>query len=264
MYKVMFVDDEPWAVIDMIHSIPWKDKGFELSGYFDKPTQAFKEIMEHQPDIVFTDILMPVWDGFELIKQCRMAGSESEFIILSSYSDFPLAKQAIRSAVLDYCLKPVNPDAMADLLDEMRSLFDDRKIEQNGIKQNAYDGHEEDATGADVLKQAKTHEHFDAMLKFIEEHYHSRLVMTHLAEHFHYNKNYICYLFKKHGHTTFTTYLTNVRINEAKRLLRDGTLSQSDIAVKVGFRDYYYFNKVFKAECGITPLQYQNKRKSGI
>ena len=258
MYKVMFVDDEPWAVIDMIHSIPWEEKGFEVSGYFDKPTQAFKEIIAQQPDIVFTDIRMPVWDGFELIKQCRMAGSESEFIILSSYSDFPLAKQAIRAAVLDYCLKPVNPDVMTDLLDEMRSLLDDRNIEREELE-NAYEKQAEEDADEDNLKHAKAHERFNAMLDFIKEHYHNRLVMTHLAEHFHYNKNYICYLFKKYGNTTFTTYLTQVRINEAQRLLRDGVLSQGDIAVKVGFRDYYYFNKVFKAECGITPLQYQNK-----
>ena len=252
MYKVMFVDDEPWAVVDMIHSIPWMDSGFEVSGYFDKPTLAYKQILEHQPDLVFTDIRMPAWDGFELIKQCREAGSESEFIILSSYSDFPLAKQAIRASVLDYCLKPVNPGAMIDLLEEMRTLLDDKKIEQehSGLDEGSF-------------KTAEAHEHFNAMLGFIKEHYHSRLAMTHLAEHFHYNKNYICHLFKKHANTTFTTYLTQVRINEAKRLLRDGALSQGDIAAKVGFRDYYYFNKVFKAECGITPFQYQLKHSKG-
>ena len=248
MYKVMFVDDEPWAVIDMIHSIPWQDSGFEVSGYFDKPTFAFEQILEHQPDLVFTDIRMPAWDGFELINRCRNAGSESEFIILSSYSDFPLTKKAIKAAVLDYCLKPVNPDAMIDLLYEMRALLDDKKIEQ---KHNEIDEIDESYPKADA------HETFNAMLDFIKEHYHSRLTMTHLAEHFHYNKNYICHLFKKHVNTTFTTYLTGIRIQEAKRLLREGSLSQGDIAAKVGFRDYYYFNKVFKAECGITPFQYQ-------
>ena len=250
MYKVIFVDDEPWAVIDMIHSIPWKDTGFEVFGYYDKPTRAFEQILEHRPDLVFTDIRMPVWDGFELIKRCREAGSEAEFIILSSYSDFPLAKQAIRANVLDYCLKPVNPGVMMDLLDEMRSLLDDKGAEPSEIDE-------------DVFKQAEAHEHFNAMLDFIKENYHNKLSMSHLAEHFHYNKNYICHLFKKHANTTFNTYLTSVRIKEAKRLLRSGGLSQGDIAAMVGFRDYYYFNRVFKAECGITPFQYQNKRAKG-
>ena len=254
MYKVIFVDDEPWVMIDIIHSIPWKDTGFEVFGYYDKSTQAFEQILQHKPDLVFTDIRMPVWDGFELIKRCREAGCESEFIILSSYSDFQLAKQAIRSNVLDYCLKPVNPGVMIELLEEMRSLLDDKNTELSELSDM-----EEDTS-----KQAEAHEHFDAMLDFIKENYHNKLTMTHLAQHFHYNKNYICHLFKKHANTTFNTYLTSLRINEAKRLLRDGNLSQGDIAAMAGFSDYHYFNRVFKAECGITPFQYQKKSSKEI
>jgi len=247
MYKVMFVDDEPWAIIDLMHTIPWEDIGFTVAGYCDKPTTAINEILSVKPDIVFTDIRMPVWDGFELIKRCRESGAESEFIILSSYSDFLLTKQAIKTAVLDYCLKPVNPTAMIEMLTEMRTILDDK-----------YAGQPLQAE-EDIQEENHT-ERFNDILDYIKENYHHKLALTHLANHFHFNKNYICHLFKKHAKTTFITYLTQLRIDAAKELLRDSSLSQVEIAASVGFSNCYYFNKVFKAECGYTPAQYRIER----
>jgi len=248
MYKVIFVDDEPWAVIDIMHTISWEQSGFSVAGYYEKPREAFRYIIENQPDLVFTDIRMPVWDGFELIRQCREAGSEAEFVILSSYSDFVLAKQAIRSAVLDYCLKPVNPEVLVKLLGELRLILDDKRI----ALESSYASEGEAPPGG-----PESPEHFDGILAFIRKNYQNKLLLTQLAERFNFNKNYICYLFKKYTNGTFTAYLTGVRINEAKRLLRSSGLSQGEIAEKTGFMDYYYFNKVFKSECGVTPYQYR-------
>ena len=66
MYKVIFVDDEPWAVVDMIHSIPWNDAGFFVSGYYDSPTQAFEKIIEQKPDLVFTERLIATSAGYQI------------------------------------------------------------------------------------------------------------------------------------------------------------------------------------------------------
>lgn len=244
MYKVMFVDDEPWAVIDIMHSTPWESTGFSVAGYWDKPTAALEEIVKGKPDLVFTDICMPVLDGFELIKRCREAGSQAEFIILSSYSDFLYAKQAIKSAVLDYCLKPVNPAVLLEILEEIRALLDERNAP---IK-----------TMQNVQTDDSQHSSFDDILEHIRENFQNKMLLSHLADHFHFNKNYICHLFKKHANTTFSNYLTQVRIESAKKLLRESALSQSEIAAQVGFADHYYFNRVFKAECGYTPSQYRH------
>ena len=241
VYKIMFVDDEPWAVVDMMHSIPWEETGFTVAGYWDKPTVAFEKIIAEQPEVVFTDIRMPTWDGFEMIRRCREAGSMSEFVILSSYSDFLFAKQAIKAAVLDYLLKPVNPVALKEVLEEIRVLLDERHSE----KQVCTEDTKESAEG------------FDNILNYISQNHHLKLDLSHLADHFHFNKNYLCHLFKKHAKTTFISYLTQVRIDAAKILLRESTFYQEEIAARVGFNDQHYFNKVFKAECGCTPLQYR-------
>ena len=249
MYKVMFVDDEPWAIIDIMHSTPWEDTGFIMTGYWDKPTVAFQEIIKNKPDLIFTDIRMPVWDGFELIKKCREAGSESEFIILSSYSDFLYAKQAIKASVLDYCLKPVNPAILLELLEEIRSMFDDRHTAIQPI-------HIEDNQDTPVI--------FNEILIYMQENFHHKLALTHLAGHFHFNKNYICNLFKKHAKTTFITYLTQLRIEASKKLLENSSLSLGEIAKQVGFSDSYYFSRVFKAECGCSPSLYRNRAKRKV
>ena len=240
MYKVMFVDDEPWAIIDIMHNTPWESTGFAMAGYWDKPTVALKEIIKSKPDLLFTGIRMPVWDGFELIKQCRESGSEAEFIVLSSYSDFVYAKQAIKAAVLDYCLKPVNPAVLLELLNEIKSVLDD-KYSPNPVIEDNQD----------------LPELFNEILAYMQENYHRKLGLSHLAEHFHFNKNYICHLFKKHAKTTFIAYLTQLRIEAAKNLLENSKLSHGEISVQVGFTDAYYFSKVFKAECGYSPSKYR-------
>jgi YesN/AraC family two-component response regulator len=127
MYKVLFVDDEPWVIIDILHSIPWARLGFEVIGHYENPREAKAVILETKPQLAFVDINMPVMNGFELIRQCREEGSESAFVILSAYSDFEFAKQAIKAAVLDYCLKPVNPVALIKTLEEIRKQLDEKE-----------------------------------------------------------------------------------------------------------------------------------------
>lgn len=253
MYKVLFVDDEPWAVIDIMHSISWEEQGFHVLGHYEKPREAVAAILEQQPDLVFTDIRMPVWDGFEVIRRCREGGSDAEFIILSGYSDFELAKRAIRAAVLDYCLKPVNPAALVKLLEEIKPILADKRIlRQEGLGETA-----EFTPG-----EEEKNDQFQNILTYIQENYASKLVLTQLASQFNFNKNYICYLFKKHAGTTFTAYVTHIRIEEAKKMLRTTRMTQSDIAAATGFMDYYYFNKVFKTECGLTPYQYRRREQA--
>ena len=83
------------------------------------------------------------------------------------------------------------------------------------------------------------------------------LSLSVLAEEFHLNPQYISQLFKNEIGVNFLTYLTNIRMEKAKKLLLSTSLSVAEVADKSGYGDYRVFTKVFKKSEGITPSQYR-------
>lgn len=78
-----------------------------------------------------------------------------------------------------------------------------------------------------------------------------------LSEEFHLNAQYISWLFKNEIGVNFLTYLTNIRVEKAKKLLLSTSLSIADVAEQFGYGDYRVFTKVLKKNEGITPSQYR-------
>ena len=107
MYKLLIVDDEPLVQVGIKSMLDWEKLNIEVIGTAVNGQTALNIIEEQSPDIVITDIKMPVMNGLELIKQCReQHGSEPPyFIILTSYEDFHMVKEAITYQVTDYLVK---------------------------------------------------------------------------------------------------------------------------------------------------------------
>lgn len=101
---------------------------------------------------------------------------------------------------------------------------------------------------------------FFEMLRFIDENYADTLFLKELCNDFYINMSYCCELFKKHKNMTFSQYLTDVRINKACDLLKYHKVTVSEACEMVGYKDYFYFNKVFKKKMGCTPSEYRKNR----
>ncbi|NDL67030.1 response regulator transcription factor [Anaerotalea alkaliphila] len=104
--KILIVDDELLIRQGILHYIDWQEEGFEIVGEASNGQEALERIAEVKPDIIITDIAMPVMDGIELIKTVKRESPEIEFVVLSSYSDFDYVRETFKSGVLDYILKP--------------------------------------------------------------------------------------------------------------------------------------------------------------
>jgi two-component system response regulator YesN len=254
MFKVMFVDDEPWVIIGVLNNIPWQTLGFEAIGHYNKSREAKKAILSERPHVVFVDINMPVMDGFELIHQCRQEGSDAAFVILTAYPDFEFARKAIRESVLDYCLKPVYPAALIKTLERIRILLNQ--------KADSLGGKDEIKAPPPRAKQyvPENEERFNRIISYIKSHYTEKVLLRDLAEKFCFNKNYICSLFKKYTGGTFSQYILKLRIDESKKLLESTNLPLRVIAEETGFSDNCYFNRVFKAICDIPPHHYRLRK----
>lgn len=123
MYKLLIVDDEPLIQVGIKSMVNWEKLNIELVGAAMNGQVAMNMIEEYSPDIVITDLKMPVMSGMELIKLCRERyGSERSpwFIILTSYEDFHMVKEAITYQVTDYLVKlELNPDTLTEAIERV-------------------------------------------------------------------------------------------------------------------------------------------------
>lgn len=122
MYKLLIVDDEPLVQVGIKSMLNWSELNIEVIGTAVNGQTAFKMIEEQTPDIVITDIKMPVMNGLELIRRCRERfGSERPcFIILTSYEDFHMVKEAITYQVTDYLVKlELTPETLKEAIDRV-------------------------------------------------------------------------------------------------------------------------------------------------
>lgn len=107
--------------------------------------EALSKIRIFNPEIVITDIQMPVIDGLNLIEQAKEMIPKAFFIILTGYSEFDYAKRALDLRVMEYLLKPVDPDALECLIGKLSKeiVRDRRNVQLEYIRQNVYKNMEE-------------------------------------------------------------------------------------------------------------------------
>ncbi|MDA3812156.1 MAG: AraC family transcriptional regulator [Spirochaetaceae bacterium] len=95
---------------------------------------------------------------------------------------------------------------------------------------------------------------------FIEENYHREISLEDTARFCNLSTFYFSKIFKEHKKQNFINYLTEIRINEAKRLLKEGNLSMKEISESIGYRVTNYFTRVFKRVLNISPTDFRNNK----
>ena len=255
LYTVLLVDDEPWVLKGMKMSFKWESMGFIVIAETTRATEAWDIICSKKPNVIFTDIRMPEITGLELVKKARDKGINSEFVIISGFADFAYAQEALKNSVFDYCLKPIKEADADEILTRLKKHLDKKKEINRYLKTC-----DKDNANAEIDNEVEVNnKEFQEMLKYIKLNYNHKLHLNELAENFYLNSNYCCYLFNRYLNTSFSQYVTDLRMKQAGQLLNVKTVSIDEVARAVGYDDYYYFNKVFKKYYGITPLQYKKK-----
>lgn len=124
MLKVVIVDDEPWVLEGLRTMVDWSKFDFEICGEALNGPDALRLIQELKPDLVVTDINIPVITGLELIaKLNELMEKPPRFVILSGYDDFQYARTALRQRVDQYLLKPIDDEEMEELLGRLREII---------------------------------------------------------------------------------------------------------------------------------------------
>ncbi|AIQ70198.1 response regulator transcription factor [Paenibacillus graminis] len=116
MWKIAIIDDERQVLKGMKRAIPWDELGAEWVGEAMNGEDGLEVIRHTQPDIVITDLYMPVMSGLDMMEQLRKEGFQGKIIILSGYSDFEHARAALRFHVTDYVSKPISLPTLKSIL----------------------------------------------------------------------------------------------------------------------------------------------------
>jgi two-component system, response regulator YesN len=131
LFKVLIVDDEVFVRKGLQKLIPWEEFHFTIAGEAKHGGEALDMMKKLSPDLVITDIMMPVLDGLGLIRSLKEEGdgtADPEFIIISGYNEFKYAQQAIRYGVQDYILKPIDVREMEETLVKLAGTIRKKRL----------------------------------------------------------------------------------------------------------------------------------------
>lgn len=138
MLKMIIIDDEKKTVEGIKECLDWTDYGIVISGQARNGRDGLELALQIQPDIVLTDIRMPIMDGIELSKELRQLLPETKIIFITGYSDMEYMKSAFKEGVFDYMLKPVDIDELESVIKKTVELCEmEKKKERNRLELEA-------------------------------------------------------------------------------------------------------------------------------
>ena len=238
MYRAFFVDDELLVLESFMSKPAFPECGYINIGHSINPPEAIEVVMSDQPDVVFTDLKMPGMNGVEFMSELKQRGYEGEFILVSAYREFEEARRFFTMDGFDYLTKPVSDNDLTTLLVRLSDRLAEKNAGKNPIK----------TTPSPELNKITT---------YLHNHKTEKHTLESIGKAFHLKPNSICKLFSGHLDTTFTAYLTRIRMEEAARLLLTTQDAVKEISFTCGYEDYFYFCRVFKEFYSCTPSAYR-------
>lgn len=135
MKTVFIVDDELLSRQSLKTSITWENYGYCLCGESSNGEQALKIISSLHPDVIITDIKMPVMDGLELLRHLKDINEPAKVIVMSCYDEFDYVREAMRLGAIDYLLKHTYEESdLVELLHKLDSIFLKEQTTGEGLK----------------------------------------------------------------------------------------------------------------------------------
>lgn len=242
MWKVMIADDESYMLEAMEKLMDWKKMDCELVFKAKNGEELLEEVINNPPDIIITDIKMPLINGIEVAKYIYEHMLPTKVIILSAYADFEYAQEAIKYDVCGYIVKTSVIEMLPEMIQKaVRKLSPPAEME----KENA---------------EEFTDDIFGRLQKYITEHYMEKLNLTRISGILHANGSYLSRLYKNRTGQNLFDAINKMKLEKAKEYMSGGKRIY-EIAQMVGFDDVSYFSRVFRKYEGCSPREYESRLK---
>ena len=270
MLTAYIADDEVWITLGLKKLLQRSGEDVEVVGTANNGLTAREEIAARKPDLVFTDIRMPGLTGLELLREMGKISPDSLVVIISGYAEFEYAREAVEYHAFDYLLKPIKEEELARVLGNVKQHREmtaptDEGERAGGVHGRTGSSPEEDSADGGAPGREDSGESgrprgdrtIDRVVAEMRRHFTEDISLTALAEKYNMSTGRLSSMIKEELQMTYSDYIASLRIQRAKELLRDESLSIQEIAEQVGYNDYFYFTKVFKKAQGISPSKYR-------
>lgn len=134
MYRTVIVDDD-FLVRSYLRQLDsWQNSGYEIIADLRDGEEALAVIEKEQPDVIVTDISMPLMDGIELIRRVRESNLRVYIIVLSCHDDFEYVKEAMKLGANEYVLKnSLNEDSLFEMLEKTKAQLVGMQTKQKEV-----------------------------------------------------------------------------------------------------------------------------------
>ncbi|MDW2796291.1 response regulator [Clostridium boliviensis] len=249
MYSVLVIDDNKIAVTAIVKSTSWETFHCEVTGVAYDGISGLELIHKKNPDIVIIDIQMPGFNGLDIIEKIKHQRPDIQFIIISGYNQFEYAQRAIRYGASDFLLKPVMTEELEQSLEKAAGML--RKKERLETEK-VPDTLEERIRFIRQKKQEYSTAVSEA-LEYVDQHIHHNISLGIICRELLISTSYFSKCFKKETGVGFVNYVTMVKMENARILLKNPQNRVNEVAHMLGYRDYSYFFQVFKKQFGYAP-----------
>jgi len=258
MIKIMVIEDELILRKGLVMTTPWQDYGCEVIGEVGDGVEGARLIGKLRPDIVITDIRMPGMDGIEMMRKVRET-SDTEFILITGFSDFKYAKAAVDLGAQGFILKPIDDAELEAVLVKTVEAIGKKRKYDLALRERSAENLGLHEKLASVSGSKYNDRYLSEAVAYIEKNVERNFSLKNIADHLHISESYLSKLFKSKTSYTFLEYCTNYRIKKAAELLMDERNKVYEIADKVGYPDSRYFSTLFKKQIGLTPTEFRQQ-----
>ncbi len=253
MIKTIIVEDEEIIRKGLLCTVDWLSMGVVVVAACADGKEGLEAIKLHQPDVVITDIKMPVMDGLTMVETAQNEGFEFLPVVLTSYSDFEYARRSISLKVFDYLLKPVSDEKIAELLEKAAVRIEEIKRSKQAAELVSAGADGESVT----LKNMQVdNPHVKYVLQRIETDWKDHLSIEGIASELNISSSYLSRVFKTECGKTFLDFLNGYRVQKAVELLSTKEYRVYEVADMTGFSDYKQFHRVFKEYTSVSPTEF--------
>lgn len=133
--RLLLVDDEELELDALKNYVDWGAMGLELAGTARNGKAAWEKILLQEPDIVITDIQMPVMDGITLAEKIFDLNRQIKILFLTGYDDIEYLKAAIKVSAVDYIQKPFSDEAVRAAVEKARQEIEQNRLMQHSVRE---------------------------------------------------------------------------------------------------------------------------------